>query len=472
MMRVRWLCLALLLWPANVLAEPIHAAIVDFKGPGVKPVRAAVVKVLQQHKILLIPPAKLKKTARSSGAELDTESGRVRVAKKLKMRAFVEGHTENAPKKKIVVVVTVYGGSDGMQAAEFRITTTKAALIKEVKAKLWGSIGRAFGAQPSSVEPVPVEEEEEEEPVARTTTPTAPARKPAAATRPARTEQAEDRETPTRTRPKPSDEEEERPENPEALALEDQADQGEDASKRPSAFDVALGTIVGTRNFGYNDSLPGLRTYNLGLSPSLALHAHWYPIAHISSGFAANIGLDVAADLLVGVSSKDKAGQSFSTSSHGLNIGLRGRIPLGALELGVLFGFNQRAFQLSNTGAFDPDVPDVVYNSLRFGVDGRYQLIHLVALTARFSYLAGLGLGEISERAWFPHASGNGIEAEIGVQIFPTKLLGFELAMGLQRYFLSLNPEVSDPGVQGTSRVAGGALDNYYSGRIGVIIRP
>ena len=32
--------------------------------------------------------------ARSSGAELDTESGRVRVAKKLRLQAFIEGRTQ------------------------------------------------------------------------------------------------------------------------------------------------------------------------------------------------------------------------------------------------------------------------------------------------------------------------------------------------------------------------------------------
>ena len=51
-------------------------------------------------------------------------------------------------------------------------------------------------------------------------------------------------------------------------------------------------------------------------------------------------------------------------------------------------------------------------------------------------------------------------------------MLAVELAAGMQRYFMSLNPQEDDPGVRGTARVAGGALDKYYSSRLGVIIRP
>jgi hypothetical protein len=54
-----------------------------------------------------------------------------------------------------------------------------------------------------------------------------------------------------------------------------------------------------------------------------------------------------------------------------------------------------------------------------------------------------------------------------------SKLLAFELALGMQRYFMSLNPQEGDPGVNpSTLRVAGGALDKYFSSRLGLIIRP
>lgn len=258
----------------------------------------------------------------------------------------------------------------------------------------------------------------------------------------------------------------------EALALEAHPDQEEPSTRRPQAFDLSIGARVGSRHFGYNDSLPGLRGYNLGPSPSLAFEGRWYPGAHFSDGALANIGLDVRAEMMVGVSSENSSGQKFDTSSHAFGIGLRGRVPLGALELGAVFGFGQHQFGLADAGTVDPGVPSIVHNFIRAGLEGRYQLIPPLAIQLRASYLFGLGLGELADKSWFPHASGDGVEAELAFRFNITRGFGVELAAGLQRYFMSLNPEPTDMSVQKLLRVAGGALDTYYSSRFGVIIQP
>ena len=486
---VRWLCLVLCAWPMQALAAP-RVALENFRGPAAGTVRATVMKVLKAHGIEVVPPGKFKKVARSVGAELDTESGRVRVAKKLHLNAFVSGRMK-AAQKRIQISIIVYGGSDGMQAAEFTATVPKTAAVKELQSKLWDEIGSAVqggGSGSSSRDSSPDSDliSERSTPAKPEPTRAAPTRKPI--------EESDDQftelETPTRKAPakperkpvraarqEPEESEQEVDQesatNPEALALENQADQEEPTTKRPSAFDVAVGALLGTRDFGYRDSLPGLSVYKLPVSPSLALHAHWYPAAHFTSGVLAHIGLDVRADMLVGVSSEDKKNnQTFSTSAHGFGVGLRGRIPLAAHELGVVVGFNQRAFGLSSDKKIDAQVPDITHNTLRFGVDGRYQIFPLLAVQLRASYLYGLSLGQLSSEAWFPHASGNGLEAEVGLQLSMNKLLATELAFGLQRYFMSLNPERGDPSVEQGYRVAGGALDMYYSGRVSVVIRP
>jgi hypothetical protein len=200
---------------------------------------------------------------------------------------------------------------------------------------------------------------------------------------------------------------------------------------------------------------------------------HWYPGAHFGSGAAANIGLEVRADMLVGVSSENEYKQKFSTNSHSLGFALRGRVPLGKVELGVLGGWGQHAFSVADSGAMDPDIPDINYSFMRLGADGRYQFNKSIAVQLRAAFLYGLSLGEISSPAWFPHATGNGIEAEASFQLGVSRLIAFELALGMQRYFMSLNPKEDDPGVNSnTLRVAGGALDKYFSSRLGLIIRP
>jgi hypothetical protein len=259
----------------------------------------------------------------------------------------------------------------------------------------------------------------------------------------------------------------------EALAMETQTEQEEGPSALPSAIDLSVGARIGTRSFGYNDSLPGLRGYSLLPSPSIALMGHWYPAAHFGAGALSHLGLEVRADMLVGVSSENENKQKFSTNSHSLGFALRGRIPLDKLELGVLGGWGQHAFSVADSGAMDPDIPDINYSFLRLGADGRYQVNNTIAVQLRAAFLYGMSLGEISSPAWFPHATGNGIEAEASFQLGVSKLLAFELALGMQRYFMSLNPSEDDPGVNSsTLRVAGGALDKYFSSRLGLIIRP
>jgi len=488
-MRSSWIgclgCLVVLAWPALASAEP-RVVVSDFKGPSAKFVRGAVVDVLEEHSVELVPPKKATQVAKSSGAELDTESGRVRVAKKLRLQAFIQGRT-HVVKRKTQITIHVYNGSDGMVAAEFQtIAAGKGGIEKELRKKLWNAIGGALsegGSGPASAidEPTPPARAVAPEPVAAAPksppwrAPAAePASEPRAATRarePERTVRESDDELPPGVAPRREEREQSR--DDEALALETHADQDEPETKRPAAFDLGVGARVGTRSFGYNDSLPGLRGYSLGPSPSIALHGHWYPAAHFTSGFAAHIGLDVRADMLVGVSSENKQGQKFSTNSHAFGVGLRGRIPVSdVLELGAVAGFGQHAFGLTDADGVDPEVPDIVHNFLRLGLEGRYQLIPQLGVQLRAGFLKGLSLGELSDKAWFPHATGNGIEAELGFQLAVTRMLSVELAAGMQRYFMALNPQEDDPGVRGTARVAGGALDKYYSSRLGVIIRP
>lgn len=456
--------LAAVAWPTLALAEP-RAVVQDFKGDrSAKKARSAVVGVLEDHDVVLVPPKKVKRLARKSGAELDSESGRVRVASRLGLTAFIEG-TARTVKRRVEIDIRVYRGSDGMEAAAYKTTVRKWSISRELNKQLWDAIGAAIEGAEGAREPSGPE-----------ATPRTREPEVAAAPRqrePERSELSEelDDELPPGIARSPAVEQSAYDEGSEALALETQVEQGGSDDNFPAAFDLAVGARIGTRSFGYNDSLPGLRGYSLLPSPSLALHGHWYPAAHFSSSAAAHIGLDVRADVLVGVSSENDDGEKFSTSSHRFGFGLRGRIPLNKLELGVIAGYGQHAFSVADSGTVDPDVPDINYSFVRLGADARYQFVPFFAVQLQAAFLAGLSLGEISSAAWFPHATGNGIELEAGIQLSLSRLLAFELAFGMQRYFMSLNPEESDPGVR-IPRVAGGALDKYVSGRLGLIIRP
>jgi hypothetical protein len=474
--RLQLLIWAVLLTLPNFAFAEDGVVVEDFKGPSGKKVRSVVVEILEDQGITLIPPKKAKLTAKKSGADLTSESGRVRVAKKLGVAAFISGTTK-VVKKKTEIDIRVYRGSDGMESAAFKTAVTKWTISKELNKKLWAAIGPALGGEgEEATEPepaAPVVEPVRKEPIATAPQRPAPTRAPPPQPTPRYQEPELDDELPPgvapREAPRARDEESEN----EALALETHAESDESTAQRPSALDVTVGARIGTRSFGYNDSLPGLRGYSLLPSPSLALLGHWYPAAHFGSGVLAHLGLDVRAEMLVGVSSENDEKQKFSTNSHALGFGLRGRIPLDKIELGVIGGWGQHAFTVSDNADIDPDVPDISYSFLRLGADGKYQFNRAIAVQLRAAFLYGLSLGEISSPAWFPHASGNGLEAEASFQLGVSKLLAFELALGMQRYFMSLNPERDDPGVNSaTARVAGGALDKYFFSRLGLIIRP
>lgn len=469
-----------LAWPAFAFADT-SVVVEDFKGASGKKARSVVVEILEDQSIVLVPPKKAKLVAKKSGADLDSESGRVRVAKKLGVDAFVSGTTK-VVKKKTEIEIKVFRGSDGMQSASFKTAVSKAAIAKELNKKLWAAIGPALSgsdeepmAQVAPEPPPPVVPPVREQPIAAAPQPrNFPVRQqPPPPQR--RWQQSEpDNELPPGIAPahearQARDDEGEN----EALAMETQTEQDEGVDTHPSAIDLAVGARIGTRSFGYNDSLPGLRGYSLLPSPSIALMGHWYPAAHFNAGALAHLGLEVRADMLVGVSSENEYKQKFSTNSHSLGFAMRGRIPLNKVELGIIGGWGQHAFSVADSGAMDPDIPDINYSFLRLGADGRYQFNKSIAVQLRAAFLYGLSLGEISSPAWFPHATGNGIEAEASFQLGVSRLIAFELALGMQRYFMSLNPSEDDPGVQSsTLRLAGGALDKYFSSRLGLIIRP
>jgi hypothetical protein len=441
-----------LLWASVAAAEP-RVVVFDFKGPNARPARAAVVSVLAEHKVELVPAKKAAATARTSGAELDSESGRVRVAKKMKLRGFIEGHLATV-KKKLQITVQVFGGGDGMAAGEYSATVTKGALSKDIKARLWAAIGPALAESAAQSSP-----EIEPEPIATAPANTGRGRRPSP---PVQEQPPLDREQPPGMVASAGPDEQ----------LAEHADQEETPSERPSPFDLGISARLGTRSFDYTDSLPGLRPYSLPVNPNAVLHLHWYPAAHFQAGTLANIGLDLRGELLFSVPSKNELGQRFDTTSHAFGIGLRARIPLGSLELGGIAGFGQHTFALADSRKVDPNVPDVAYNFIRTGVEADWKFMNPLTLEFRTAFLWGLSLGEIATAAWFPHTTGNGVEAELGLAYAASQMFAFELAFSMERYFMSLNPEVTDPAVRGaTMRVAGGALDKYFSSRIGMIVR-
>lgn len=238
------------------------------------------------------------------------------------------------------------------------------------------------------------------------------------------------------------------------------------SSGRGLGVEVGASFRVLGRNLSYNDDLfGGLRPYDLAGAPMLRLEGAWFP-GQGAGGVASWFGLEVLADLALGVASSDGAGRSFGTSAFALVGGARVRIPIGGHALGVSLGGGLDSFTISDAeDGTAPGIPAADYAFLRAGVDGKLAITPALSVQLGAGWRQVLSPGEISSDAWFPNASVAGVDARVrgGYEL----LSGLEVQVDfeLKRYFSSFDPQPGD------FPVAGGAVDQFWSAALGATYR-
>ncbi|MCA9555840.1 MAG: hypothetical protein KC933_37775, partial [Myxococcales bacterium] len=80
-----------------------------------------------------------------------------------------------------------------------------------------------------------------------------------------------------------------------------------------------------------------------------------------------------------------------------------------------------------------------------------------VVVRPRVGARYALSAGELGSEAWFPEARAWGFDGELALAWAFTRWLTFDARGALTRYHLDLDPAV------GAARVAGGAVDQYWS---------
>ena len=227
---------------------------------------------------------------------------------------------------------------------------------------------------------------------------------------------------------------------------------------------VAVGFSLQNRDFSYNDdAFDSLRPYELSAGPAIAGEVRWYPAGHFTDGFLTHIGIESRLRYLVGVTSEDSGGEQFNTSSVDVYGGVRGRLPLGAHEVGLGLGVGSHSFDV-DVPEEGPALPGVSYTYLRAGADGRVALPADLQLYLGAAWRQVFSSGDIGGDEWFPNASQGGIDATLAVGW--NFLWNLEARLGAEytRYFFSLNPELGDV------NVAGGAVDQYISGTFELVL--
>jgi len=231
-------------------------------------------------------------------------------------------------------------------------------------------------------------------------------------------------------------------------------------------LELALGARGFSRNLVYNDQVsPGLREYQLPIGPAAVASIAFYPLALATSGPAAGIGLVAEIEQAVGTSSQISAesafpnGATFPTSMHEFAGGIRYRIPVDSLQIGLTATGGQHAFWFVSGGGADRSqlgIPNMAYQFVRGGLDAR------VAVTSEFSLGAGAGYRHVLNQGGpisrdFPHLTVAGVDVGVRAAYAFTSSVEARLQADLRRYFYDMHS------VRGDSLIAGGAVDQYLS---------
>ncbi|RLB54329.1 MAG: hypothetical protein DRJ42_09400 [Deltaproteobacteria bacterium] len=408
--------------PAAQAGQDLGPVVVlEFEGPGAGRARGRVVSALEQEGVPLLPLSE----AEALGHDLDDEDGRAAAAAELGVAAFIGGEVDRQGRR-YSALVTVYNGEDGeeIESAEFRGRNAN-GLLRSVGSGAFGELSEYIseGEIPERVEDDDDDDGDDDD------------------------DDDDDDDWSGPSGPRPS----------------------------PATLIVEFGGIG--RDFSYNDNIFNtLRGYGLPFAPMVGAALYYYPGAHFTDGVLANIGIDARVGSVFGLKSQqcavplDSAGQcpageilEFPTTLWGFSLGARFRIPFDAHTLTAVVGYGAQSFRIEAISPTvpAPEIPDVDYSFMRIGAEGRFVFGSFLT-EVKFAFLPLFGTGQLSHQDWFPNNSGSGLEAGGVVGYLLADWVEVRAAFEYRRFWFTLNPEPGDPWI------AGGALDNYFKGSIGL----
>lgn len=364
----------------------------------------------------------------------NTNAGYAKMASDLGVEAVIVGKLERNR-----LVLTVRDG-DGKVVKEIVVKAPRGPKLKRaIESGVSGALGQALGV---GTEPEEIEEEEE------------PDEEPGAP--------PEDAE--------PTDSSE----------AESEAEPADEESEGTAPGLVAtVGVKFLNRKLTFNDTLTQLsdmplydpayviRDYELQLDPILYVNLQLYPGALLGGeGFIANLGIVGAFEQGIPVTSKyagtiQQVPRELKNNTQEWYAGLRMRMPGSSSEFGAVVTYGEHKFILEGDEAF-PIIPDTTYGNLRLGADAALSFGKVFA-TLDVGVRFVLSSGEL-EKFWFRNASGLGLD--VGLRLGYELSESFSVVLGgdMIRYGFDFN--AIDP--ERDTRVAGGAIDQYLSGTIGL----
>jgi hypothetical protein len=392
--------------------------------------RAAIGKVLKRHGFEVVSP------------DLGGETGDAiaAAAKQGRLAAVVVGEVKEAGKR---LKLRVYGASGdliGESSWAEKAGPKKVAAVVErtMWTRVGGSLSRAHAAGVSKSEAAAEETHEQAE--AKT------GEEPSAKEAEDKSEDKSEEKSEDKSEAKSDDKSEGESKEPESKGADEEgeaprkkkkhhaadeeaeADEGGAEAPADTALDISVGPRFLWRNYTFGGST--LTPYSVPHAPSIGAVVAWYPAAHVTSGWPANLGIAAALELTPGLKSKTQDGTQYPTSASDVWVGARGRMRLGPVEGALTLGGGQQAFIFHSEGAADRAtlalLTDVKYTYLRAAVDLR------ITLVPNLSLLVGGGLRDVLS------AGDQNYLVEANSYLPNAKVLGFEASAGVAYRFLSM----------------------------------
>ncbi|MEQ8983100.1 MAG: hypothetical protein RL846_34475, partial [Deltaproteobacteria bacterium] len=366
-------------------------------------------------------------------ADLESEEGRVALARALQITAYLDVDARYQRRRQRATLKVI----DGRTGAA--IDTV--ALISRSKRGLQRAIERALERLlPQTGVPA----EEVAAPVVVAPPPTPPAAPPpSVASTPSALSSSSEASTTAKT---------EVPEGPR-----------EPASMSTSPIVARLDFRLFSRSLSYNDDIFGeLRPYEVVGAPAIGGQITWFIPALFTNDWYRHFALDLSGQYALGLSSQNASGAVFDTSAITIDAGGYARLPLGRHEIGALVGMGVDTFSIADADGVSAEVPGVTYVTARFGGRVRFFVTDEISVRAEGAYRLVLGAGEIRDDEWFPRASVGSADAQLGVSYDLGYGFYADAGFAMRRFFYSFNPEPGDPWI------AGGAADQYFAGNVSI----
>ena len=227
---------------------------------------------------------------------------------------------------------------------------------------------------------------------------------------------------------------------------------------------VWISADVGRRSFKYSDPVGDqYAPYRLQLAPVASAGLEAYPFASTNVPGLRDLGFRGRFSKVFAVDSKTPDGVTIDTSWTRFGGEVRERLLFPSahpFELGISIGADASYFNLSTKTPVPALLPAARTISVRFGLDGRLQIVPRFGVLLGVAYLAPTSRGEIYDRFRSPHL--HGLDGDLAFALGIVPGIEARLSGRYTRYFASFKP------VPGDAFVAGGALDEQFQFGLGV----